>query len=226
MTDKLHVDATLVAAHRMAELQAENERLKERIGDLEQNLRVAESTRDAAQAASNRNLEAKRKAETANDHYAALLASQEKRVSAVDKQNQELHAQLAVQPVRMNTSTVNIVDSGKVEHNPRVHVASGTLIGCSCGYATDSEESLARHLGVAKIGNVVVRPSIGVGWTQADIDKEVAPWPTADGGAALAERAVLPSDPQTAEAPGHQCPARVEQLENHPAGCSCTRCTG
>ena len=51
---KLHVDATLVAAHRMAELQAENEQLKERIGDLEQNLRVAESARDDARADSQR----------------------------------------------------------------------------------------------------------------------------------------------------------------------------
>jgi len=51
---KLHVDATLAAAHRMAELQAENEQLKERIGDLEQNLRVAESARDDARAESQR----------------------------------------------------------------------------------------------------------------------------------------------------------------------------
>jgi hypothetical protein len=44
----------------MAELQAENEQLKERIGDLEQNLRVAESARDDARAESQRYLDEKR----------------------------------------------------------------------------------------------------------------------------------------------------------------------
>ena len=62
-------------------------------------LKIAELRKECGQHAmiSMRNLEAKRKAEIANDHYAALLASQEKRVSAMDAECQKLR-KLLVDP--------------------------------------------------------------------------------------------------------------------------------
>jgi len=46
VTDKLHVDATIVAANRMAELQAENEQLRSKLAEYELLLAVAIARED------------------------------------------------------------------------------------------------------------------------------------------------------------------------------------
>jgi chromosome segregation ATPase len=141
---KLHVDATLAAANRMAELQAENEQLKERIGDLEQNLRVAESARDDARA------ESQRPARSVKELVAEAVT-------------------LRDQMRNMQPATEAELDS-------------------LYAYARDRlDPDRPRELPV----------TVFVPGVRSVIDRRLA-----------------------------DLEARVEQLENHPAGCSCTRCTG
>jgi hypothetical protein len=91
--------------------------------ELEERLRVSDSVRDAARAASNRNLEEKRKAEAANDHYAALLAAQEKRVSAMDAECQELRK--TADDARDGLRELAIRVQVMTKHGPRGSGAAG-----------------------------------------------------------------------------------------------------
>jgi chromosome segregation ATPase len=98
---KLHIDATLVAARRMAELQTENEQLRAKITGLIESgnrlaksldftlsdidrlqaenerlcekLRIAEAVRDDARAASQRDLDEKRAVEEAGAELTAMV---------------------------------------------------------------------------------------------------------------------------------------------------------